>query len=188
MDCSYQFISLLSEYRKIFFNFGGMMDMLKIRNVEMKNLPKLVVIEHLCFTKDEAATKEAFEKRIQFIPDSFFVAEEEGVIVGLVNGPVIGTANITDDLFSDIKENPESGGHQSILGLAVSPHYQKRGVASALLAHIEKEARAKKRETITLTCKQNLIRFYENFEFLNEGVSNSKHGGVVWFNMIKKLL
>ena len=59
------------------------MDMLKIRNVKMKDLPELVVIENLCFTKEEAATKEAFEKRIRLISDSFFVAEEDGLIAGL---------------------------------------------------------------------------------------------------------
>ena len=99
--------------------------MITLRNVKFSDLPQLVVIENLCFTKEEAATKEAFEKRIQLIPDSFFVAEEDGVLIGLVNGPVIETTFITDDLFDNIKENPESGGHQSILGLAVSPDYQK---------------------------------------------------------------
>lgn len=164
-----------------------MMKMLQIRNAKIKDLSELVVIEHLCFTKEEAATKEAFEKRIQLIPDSFFIAEEEGVIMGLVNGPVIETSFITDDLFSDIKENPASGGHQSILGLAVSPHFQKQGVASALLTHLEKEARMKKRETITLTCKENLILFYESYGYLNSGISSSEHGGVIWYNMNKKL-
>lgn len=162
--------------------------MLKIRNVEIGDLPELVVIEQLCFTKEEAATKEAFEKRIQYISDTFFVAEEKDVIVGLVNGPVIDHAYITDDLFSDIRENPMSGGHQSILGLAVSPYFQKRGVASALLAHIESEASEKKRETMTLTCKADLIRFYENHGYLNNGVSSSHHGGVIWYNMSKKLV
>ncbi len=52
--------------------------MLHIRNVKMEDLPQLVGIENLCFTKEEAATKEAFRQRIQLIPDSFFVAEEEG--------------------------------------------------------------------------------------------------------------
>ncbi|MFB9760772.1 GNAT family N-acetyltransferase [Ectobacillus funiculus] len=161
--------------------------MLRIRNVKMKDLPELVVIEYCCFTEEEAATKEAFEKRIQLTPDSFFVAEKDGVIVGFVNGPVIETAFITDDLFGNVKENPASGGHQSVLGLAVSPHFQKRGVASALLTHLEKNARENNRETITLTCKENLIRFYENYGYRNLGVSSSEHGRVIWYNMSKKL-
>jgi ribosomal protein S18 acetylase RimI-like enzyme len=161
--------------------------MLKIRNVKMEDILELVAIEQLCFTKEEAATREAFEKRIQSIPDSFFVAEEDGVIAGLVNGPVIAKAFITDDLFSDLKANPATGGHQSVLGLAVSPSFQKRGVATALLAHLEKVAREKNRETIILTCKENLIHFYEKHEYINIGVSNSKHGGAIWYNMNKKL-
>jgi ribosomal protein S18 acetylase RimI-like enzyme len=164
-----------------------MKEMFKIRNVRIEDLPELVIIEQLCFPEEEAATQEAFEKRIQLIPDSFFVAEVGGVIVGLVNGPVIETAFITDDLFRNLKPNPATGGHQSILGIAVTPHFQTRGVASALLEHHEKEARLKKRESITLTCKENLIQFYENFGYLNYGVSNSQHGGVTWYNMIKKL-
>jgi ribosomal protein S18 acetylase RimI-like enzyme len=161
--------------------------MLKIRNIKMEDLSEIVVIENLCFTKDEAATMEAFEKRIQLIPDSFFIAEVDGVIVGLVNGQVIETAYITDELFTEIKANPVSGGHQSILGLAVSPNFQKRGVASALLAHLEKEASAHKRETITLTCKEDLIHFYERLGYRNCGVSSSKHGGVIWNNMSKNI-
>lgn len=161
--------------------------MLKMRNAKIEDLPKLVAIEHLCFSKEEAATRDAIEKRIQFIPDSFYVAEENGEIVGFVNGPVIDTAFITDDLFSGIKGNPAAGGHQSILGLAVVPHFQKRGIASKLLAHLEKEARVYKRETITLTCKENLIGFYESHGYLNNGVSSSEHGGAIWYNMSKKI-
>lgn len=165
-----------------------MTGLLKIRKVKIEDLPELVVIENLCFPSEEAATKEAFEKRIQFIPDSFFVAEENGVIVGLVNGPVIEIEYITDDLFSEIRANPVTGGHQSILGIAVSPNFQKRGLASTLLAHLEKEARTHKRETITLTCKENLIHFYENRGYMNKGVSNSEHGGVKWYNLSKRLV
>jgi len=109
------------------------------------------------------------------------------VIIGLINGPVIEAEFITNDLFTDIKANPVSGGHQSILGLAVSPQFQKRGVASALLAYLEKEARSNKRETITLTCKENLICFYERQGYYNNSVSNSEHGRVTWYNMSKKL-
>lgn len=161
--------------------------MLKIRNAKIEDLEELLAIENLCFLKAEAATKESFEERIKVIPDSFLVAEKDGELIGLVNGPVINTPFISDDLFSEIKENPATGGHQSILGLAVAPNFQKRGVASKLLTHLENEARANKRETITLTCKENLIKFYENHGFVNEGVSSSNHGGAVWYNLIKKL-
>jgi ribosomal protein S18 acetylase RimI-like enzyme len=153
----------------------------------MADLPALVAIENACFTMEEAATTEAFKMRIQTIPDSFFVAEEDGAIKGLVNGPVIESRFISDDLFDGIKENPSSGGHQSILGLAVLPKYQGEGVAAKLLLHLEKAAKRKNRETITLTCKENLISFYEKLCYINVGLSDSQHGGVVWYNMIKKL-
>lgn len=159
--------------------------MLIIRNVKMEDLSEIAIIEGLCFPKEEAATKETFEKRIRFIPDSFFVAEMKGGIVGFVNGPVIETPFITDDLFREIKANPLTGGHQSILGIAVTPHFQTRGVASALLAHIEEAARENKRETITLTCKEDLIGFYDKYGYVNKGVSKSEHGGITWYNMVK---
>lgn len=158
-----------------------------IRKVQMEDLPQLVVIEQLCFSEEEAATKAAFAKRIQMIPDSFYVAEENGEIVGLINGPVIETAYITDDLFTHIKKNPATGGHQSILGLAVHPQFQKHGIAAKLLMRLEQEARQKHRETITLTCKENLIGYYEKHGYVNKGLSSSEHAGEKWYNMIKAL-
>ncbi|MGN7470523.1 GNAT family N-acetyltransferase [Brevibacillus sp. SAFN-007a] len=161
--------------------------MLHIRKVHMDDLPQLVAIEQLCFSEEEAATKAAFEKRIQMIPDSFYVAEENGDIVGFINGPVIETAYITDDLFTHIKKNPATGGHQSILGLAVHPHFQKRGIAAKLLLHLEQEARQKQRETITLTCKEGLIGYYEKHGYANKGLSDSEHAGKKWYNLVKVL-
>ncbi|WP_409174693.1 GNAT family N-acetyltransferase [Brevibacillus fortis] len=161
--------------------------MITIRNAKAEDLPALIAIEQLCFSPEEAATQEAFEKRIRLIPDSFFVAEEDGVIAGLVNGPVIESPFITDDLFQEIKENSASGGHQTILGLAVSPAFQKRGIASMLLTHLEASAREAGRETITLTCKENLIGYYESHDYLNNGVSSSDHAGAIWYNMSKPL-
>lgn len=161
--------------------------MWKVRQVKKEDLPSLTKLEQQCFPVEEAATKEAFAKRIELIPESFFVAEQNGEIIGLINGPVIHNRVITDDLFTNIQSNPASGGHQSVLGLAVSPKFQKHGIAAALLSHLEKEARAQGRESITLTCKENLISFYEKFGYKNAGISNSDHGGVTWYNMIKLL-
>lgn len=164
-----------------------MTDLLKIRNASVNDLQELMVIENLCFPKEEAASKEALEERVRLLPDSFLVAEEFGVLTGLINGPVIQTPFITDDLFTKIKPNLELGGHQSVLSLAVSPASQKRGVATALLSYLEGEAIKKKRLSMTLTCKESLIVFYEKQGYQNMGVSNSEHGGVTWYNMVKEL-
>ncbi|WP_202078095.1 GNAT family N-acetyltransferase [Caldalkalibacillus salinus] len=153
----------------------------------MVDLPQLVAIERRCFTAQEAATEEALEKRIKTIPDSFLVAEEEEAIVGYINGPVIETAYITDDLFEESAPNPSVGGHQSVLGLAVSPHAQHRGVATALLTTLEQEAKKQNRETMTLTCKAVLIQFYKKLGYTNTGVADSTHGGATWYNLIKRL-
>ncbi|GAA3333734.1 GNAT family N-acetyltransferase [Ectobacillus funiculus] len=128
------------------------------------------------------------KKRIQLTPDSFFVAEKkDGVIVGFVNGPVIETAFITDDLFGNVKENPASGGHQSVFRISSVPaFFKKNEVWHQRYLHILKNARENNRETITLTCKENLIRFYENYGYRNLGVSSSEHGRVIWYNMSKK--
>lgn len=35
-----------------------------------------------------------------------------------------------------------------------------------------------------LTCKEELIGFYEQFGYKNMGISKSVHGGVVWYDML----
>ncbi|MED4072252.1 GNAT family N-acetyltransferase [Priestia endophytica] len=161
--------------------------MLKIRNATLSDLPRLIEIETSCFSKEEAATPDATKQRLQHIRDSFFVAEEDGTIAGLVNGPVTRQEFITDDLFENIIANLPFGGHQTILGLAVHPDFQSRGISAKLLVHLEKEARKRNRETVTLTCKDDLIPFYEKHGYINMGVSDSAHGGAVWYNMSKRL-
>ena len=36
---------------------------------------------------------------------------------------------------------------------------------------------------LVLTCKEKLLHYYAKFGFVNEGVSGSTHGGVVWYQM-----
>ncbi|MFJ8260847.1 GNAT family N-acetyltransferase [Rummeliibacillus sp. NPDC094406] len=153
----------------------------------MEDFDRIMEIEQLSFTPEEAATEVAFVNRIRMIPDSFLVAVEEGEIVGFINGPVMDNAYITDDLFSETKENPDNGGVQSILGLAVHPTHRKKGIASRLLSNLEKDAALKNRTAVTLTCLDALIPFYEKHGYQNDGVSESAHGGEVWYNMTKRL-
>jgi ribosomal protein S18 acetylase RimI-like enzyme len=159
--------------------------MISLRNVQSTDLEQMLVIENEGFSKEEAATKEAFVKRIQLIPDTFIVAEKEGKILGYINGPIINQPYITDDLFEKIKVNPKRGGYQSVLGLAVSNQARNQGIAKILIRKMEELVEEKEREGITLTCKQDLVSFYEKFGFVNHGMSESQHGGIRWYNMVK---
>ena len=159
--------------------------MITLRNVRTTDLEQLLQIENEGFSKEEAATKEAFIERLQLIPDTFIVAEKEGELLGYINGPIIHQPYITDDLFEQIKENQTKGGYQSILGLAVSKHARNQGIAKILMEKMEEVVKENDREGITLTCKQELVSFYEKLGFANHGVSESKHGGVRWYNLVK---
>lgn len=159
--------------------------MISLRNVQSTDLEKILIIENDGFSIEEAATKEAFMERIQLIPDTFIVAEKEGEILGYINGPIINQPYITDDLFEKIKENPSIGGFQSILGLAVSKQARNQGIAKILIKKMEELVEENEREGITLTCKQDLVSFYEKVGFENHGMSESQHGGISWYNMVK---
>lgn len=159
--------------------------MVSLRNVQTSDLEQLILIENEGFSIEEAATKEAFIERVQLIPDTFIVAEKEGEIIGYINGPIIHQAYITDNLFEKIRENPTRGGYQSILGLAVSEQARNQGVAKILIEKIEELVVENARKGITLTCKKELVFFYEKYGFVNHGMSESQHGGVIWYNMVK---
>ena len=159
--------------------------MISLRNVQPTDLEQMLFIENEGFSIEEAATKEAFLERIQLIADTFIVAEKGGEILGYINGPIINQPYITDNLFKEIKENPKSGGYQSVLGLAVSKQARNQGIAKILIEKMEKLVEENEREGITLTCKHELVSFYEKFGFVNHGMSESKHGGVSWYNMVK---
>ena len=52
-----------------------------------------------------------------------------------------------------------------------------------LLARAILDARQQGRRGLVLTCKDRLLAYYAKFGFVNEGVSVSTHGGVVWYQM-----
>ena len=77
----------------------------------------------------------------------------------------------------------EEGQWQMIFGVATLPEYQKMGCASKLMERVIADVKEQERKGIVLTCKESLIPFYERFGFVNEGVSDSAHGNVMWNQM-----
>ena len=156
--------------------------MYKIRNVTPADLKQVTALEASCFPPEEAAGEAVFAFRIATFPERFFVAEEDGEILGLVNGCASDLPAIEDRLFGPEGHEPE-GKNQMIFGLAVLPQRQKQGIGSALLYRMIDFAREKRMEQVILTCKAEKRSFYEKFGFVCQGVSRSAHGGARWYDM-----
>ncbi|MFA9424489.1 MAG: GNAT family N-acetyltransferase [Sedimentibacter sp.] len=158
-----------------------------IRNVGQSDLDEISALELSCFPLEEAATKESFKRRINTFPESFFVAETNGKIVGVVNGCVTNSPVIFDEMYHDDKTHIKDGENQVVFGLLVHPDYQRKGIAEKLLNHMITASKKRGKKAVILTCKDKLIHYYAKFGFENMGVSGSTHGGAVWYDMLLKL-
>ena len=52
------------------------------------------------------------------------------------------------------------------------------------MEHMIGDARNRGRRGLILTCKEKLIHYYESFGYVNQGISQSTHGGAVWYDMV----
>lgn len=159
----------------------------QIRQAKPEDLDDIVRVESLCFPQAEAAEKAVIEERIRLFPESFLVAEKDGIVVGFINGAVTNSRVIEDKMFEDSSLHDENGAYQSIFGLDVHPDYQKRGIARELMDALILDSRKRGRRGLILTCKDRLLPYYESFGYRNLGVSRSVHGGAVWYDMILDL-
>lgn len=155
-----------------------------IRTAVSEDLDQVTAIEAVCFPKAEAADRASFAHRLATFPDSFFVAVHDGKIIGFVNGCVTNEKTIRDEMYEDSSLHDPKGAYQSIFGLDVLPEYQKQGIAAKLMEQMIRDAKERGRKGLILTCKDRLIHYYEKFGYKNKGVSQSVHGGVVWYDML----
>lgn len=161
---------------------------LKIRLAQIKDLECIVAIEAQCFSKEEAAERESIKSRLSQFPQHFFVLELEETIIGFINGMVHDSKYITDEMYSHVELHKETGAWQTIFGLDICKKHRKKGYATLLMNAFIEQAKREKRKGCTLTCKQHLISFYEGFGYVCQGVSDSKHGGVIWYNMVYEFI
>lgn len=154
-----------------------------IRKATIEDLDKLSELELLCFPKAEAATRDAFKARLCVYAEHFLIAEAGDDVIGMVNGLVTDNRDLTDDMYSDTDYHDKDGDWQMIFGVETHPDHQGKGIASSLLERFIDDARSDKRKGLVLTCKEQLIGFYERFGFVDEGLSESEHGGVTWHQM-----
>lgn len=154
-----------------------------IRNATINDLSAIAEIEAVCFPAAEAASEMAFKERLQYYADCFWLLYVNENFIGFIDGMRTDEADLSDFMYENASLHKPQGRWQMIFGLNVLPQYRCKGYAGLLIKHIVAEARKNGCEGVVLTCKERLLHYYEKFGFVNEGVSASVHGNVVWYQM-----
>ncbi|MBG9987505.1 GNAT family N-acetyltransferase [Aerococcaceae bacterium DSM 111176] len=161
---------------------------MEVTHPTIQDLDAIMEVERSSFDPQIADSKASMEERIKIINDTFLtVRNEEEQVIGYIVGPVSDDLYLTDDLFEHIGPNPNTGGVQIILSLAIHPDARGNQIGTYLLESLEKLAIHHKRSAISLTCLEHLISYYDHLGFDNHGVAQSTYGGMTWYNMIKPL-
>ena len=158
-------------------------DIMEIRTATIADLAQIAAVEAECFPAAEAATKEEFAERIKYYGNHFWLMFEGEKLIAFVDGFVTDKPDLTDEMYERAEMHDENGAWQMIFGVNTIPAYRKHGYAGQLLQWAIEDARKQGRKGLVLTCKEKLIAYYAKFGFVNEGISESVHGNVIWYQM-----
>ena len=156
-----------------------------IRPAVESDADKIAELERLCFPVEEAASNADFADRLKVYAEHFLLLELDDVLIAMINGMVTDEPDLNDEMYHNAGMHNENGKWQMIFGLESHPDFRKQGYAALLIEKFIEEAKKQNRFGLVLTCKETLIHYYEKFGFVNEGISCSEHGNVVWYQMRK---
>ena len=160
---------------------------MQIRTATIDDLTAITQVEVACFPPAEAATADEFKDRLDHYANHFWLMFDNDKLIAFVDGFCTDNPNLTDEMYAKADIHNESGAWQMIFGVNTLPKYRNKGYAAELLNQAIKDATKQGREGLVLTCKDKLIPFYSKFGFVNEGISESVHGNVTWYQMRLKI-
>ena len=111
------------------------------------------------------------------------MAEQNGKLVGFINGGVTDEQYLPDEMYHDIGLHKPDGAYQTVFGLNVLSECRRQGIAEKLVNAFIEGAKQAGRKGVILTCKDHMIHYYEKFGFVNYGVADSTHPHAVWNDM-----
>ena len=154
-----------------------------IRRATMDDLKAVAALEKACFVPEKAASEASYKERLTYFADHFWLMYDGDELISFVCGYVTDEQDLTDEMYAHAEKHNENGTWQMIFSVGTDPKYQRNGYAGQLLERMVEDAREQGRKGLVLTCKEEKIHYYAKFGFVNEGVSVSDHGGVVWYQM-----
>lgn len=155
---------------------------IKLRTATIDDVSRIFEIEELCFPPEEAATKEKYQWRIGNFASHTIVCELDDKIISVVCALPYGKRLIEDDIFE--MDTLPSGDTSAILSVMTDPAFKCQGFAETTLNYAIENEKSLGMKTMSLTCKNHLLHYYEKFGFKKVGVSASVHGGATWYDMV----
>ena len=156
---------------------------MKITYAEEKDIAAIAAAEAACFPPAEAATEQEFVERIKYYGNHFWLLYDADKLIAFVDGFVTDEPDLTDEMYENASMHNEKGAWQMIFGVNTIPSYRQHGYAGELIRKAILDAKSHGRKGLVLTCKDKLIHYYASFGFVDEGISESVHGNVVWHQM-----
>ncbi len=155
-----------------------------IRTATLEDLEAIVKMEYECFPETDAVPASVLEDWIRIFPGHFWLMLDGDRIVSFVDGFTTDEPDILDEMYERAELHNEDGRWQMLFGVVTVPEYRGRGCAGELIRHAIDDARRSGRAGLVLACKDRYIGYYEEFGFVNEGISDkSFHGGSRWNQM-----
>ncbi len=154
-----------------------------IRTANLSDIPALAAVEAECFPAAEAASPEEIRERVEAYPNHFWLLFDDEKLVSFVDGFCTDERDLTDEMYAKASMHDENGDWQMIFGVNTIPSARKKGFAGKLLRTAIDNAKMSGRKGLVLTCKDKLVDYYASFGFKKEGISESTHGGAVWYQM-----
>lgn len=156
---------------------------MNIRMAKIDDLGAITAVEAKCFPQAEAASEAAIKNRLSVFPNHFWLLEKDGELIAFVNGMVSDERSLADEMYENAELHNEAGKWQMIFGVDTKKEYRRQGCAKQLLKRVIADAKEQNRLGLVITCKEELIPYYSKFGFIDEGISESEHGGAVWHQM-----
>lgn len=164
------------------------------RLVTPSELAQVFKLETLAFSPDEAATESKLALRLSEANDLFLglylasaaATAAEPELIGFICATLSPTSTLSHDSMST---HDPAAAYIAIHSVCVTPTYQRRGLASQLLAKYVEWVRKLNQQRrggikgIRLIAHDYLIGFYERGGFVNRGKSQVVHGEGEWFEI-----
>jgi ribosomal protein S18 acetylase RimI-like enzyme len=152
-----------------------------IRQVCISDLDRCFEIESASYGA-EGASKNSIETRIKKYPEGFLVLTVDAQVIGFINSGCSNSDELSSEEIKSLIGHEPNGKNLIVFSLVVDGPFRQKGYAKKLMERFVQLADSQNKQ-ILLMCRKEHIGMYQQFGFVEQGLSNSTHGGVTWYEM-----